>query len=58
MKSTGNRICRMLLMQGKEWLTYNLCSDKAGFINGENICFDGGMTRQVIYHGDYGWMLQ
>jgi hypothetical protein len=48
----------MLLMQGKEWLTYNLCSDKAGFINGENICFDGGMTRQVIYHGDYGWMLQ
>ena len=35
-----------------------LCSDKAGFITGENICIDGGMTRQVIYHGDYGWMLQ
>ena len=34
-----------------------LCSDKAGFITGENICIDGGMTRQMIYHGDYGWRL-
>ena len=34
-----------------------LCSDKAGFITGENICIDGGMTRQMIYHGDYGWTL-
>lgn len=34
-----------------------LCSDMAGFITGENICIDGGMTRQMIYHGDYGWML-
>ena len=32
-----------------------LCSDKAGFINGENICIDGGMTRQMIYHGEHGW---
>lgn len=32
-----------------------LCSDKAGFITGENICIDGGMTRQMIYHGDGGW---
>lgn len=32
-----------------------LCSDKAGFINGENICIDGGMTKLMIYHGDYGW---
>ena len=32
-----------------------LCSDKAGFITGENICIDGGMTRQMIYHGEYGW---
>ena len=32
-----------------------LCSEKAGFITGENICIDGGMTRQMIYHGDYGW---
>ena len=34
-----------------------LCSDKAGFITGENICIDGGMTKQMIYHGDYGWNL-
>lgn len=34
-----------------------LCSDKAGFITGENICIDGGMTRQMIYHGDHGWRL-
>ena len=34
-----------------------LCSDKAGFITGENICIDGGMTRQMIYHGDNGWEL-
>ena len=34
-----------------------LCSDLAGFITGENICIDGGMTRQMIYHGDYGWTL-
>ncbi len=32
-----------------------LCSDKAGFITGENICIDGGMTRQMIYHNDFGW---
>ena len=32
-----------------------LCSEKAGFITGENICIDGGMTRQMIYHGDFGW---
>ena len=34
-----------------------LCSDMAGFITGENVCVDGGMTRQMIYHGDYGWTL-
>ena len=32
-----------------------LCSDKAGFITGENICIDGGMTHRMIYHGDDGW---
>ena len=32
-----------------------LCSDMAGFITGENICIDGGMTRQMVYHGDNGW---
>ena len=35
-----------------------LCSDKASFITGENICIDGGMTRQMIYHNDFGWTLQ
>ena len=22
---------------------------------GENICIDGGMTKQMIYHGEHGW---
>ena len=35
-----------------------LCSEKARFITGENICIDGGMTRQMIYHNDFGWTLQ
>lgn len=35
-----------------------LCSDKASFITGENICIDGGMTRQMIYHDDFGWTLK
>ena len=35
-----------------------LCSDKAGFITGENICIDGGMTHQMIYHADNGWTLE
>ena len=34
-----------------------LCSSKAGFITGENICIDGGMTHRMIYHGDEGWTL-
>ena len=34
-----------------------LCSNKAGFITGENICIDGGMTKQMIYHNDFGWTL-
>ena len=35
-----------------------LCSDKAGFITGENICVDGGMTKLMIYHDDHGWNYQ
>ncbi len=35
-----------------------LCSEKAGFITGENICIDGGMIRQMIYHNDFGWSLE
>ena len=35
-----------------------LCSEQAGFITGENICIDGGMTKQMIYHNDCGWRLE
>ena len=38
-------------------MVFYLCSDMAGFITGENICIDGGMTRQMIYHGEHGWIL-
>lgn len=34
-----------------------LASEKAGFLTGENICIDGGQTKQMIYHGDHGWTL-
>ena len=32
-----------------------LCSDKAKFITGENFNIDGGMSKLMIYHNDYGW---
>ena len=33
-----------------------LCdNDRAGFITGENIIIDGGMSKLMIYHGDKGW---
>lgn len=35
-----------------------LCSEQAGFITGENLCVDGGMTKLMIYHGDNGWTYQ
>ncbi|MBQ1946418.1 MAG: SDR family oxidoreductase [Clostridia bacterium] len=35
-----------------------LCSDMAGFITGQDICIDGGMTKQMIYHADHGWTLE
>ncbi len=35
-----------------------LCSDQAGFITGQDICIDGGMTKQMIYHADHGWFLE
>ena len=30
-----------------------LCSEKAGFITGESIIIDGGMSRLMVYHGDH-----
>ena len=38
-------------------MTLYLCSDKAGFISGENITIDGGMSRLMVYHNDLGWTL-
>jgi len=33
-----------------------LCdNDRAGFITGENIVIDGGMSKLMVYHGDNGW---
>lgn len=35
-----------------------LCGEKASFITGEDIIIDGGMTKLMIYHNDYGWSLK
>lgn len=35
-----------------------LASEKASFIDGENIAVDGGMTKLMIYHNDHGWKLE
>ncbi len=32
-----------------------LCDPKSSFITGQNITVDGGMTKQMIYHDDFGW---
>ena len=34
-----------------------LCSESAGFIDGENITIVGGMTKLMIYHNDFDWKL-
>lgn len=34
-----------------------LCSDKAGFITGQTMVVDGGMSKLMVYHGDEGWAL-
>jgi len=36
-------------------LTLFLCSEDAGFITGQEIFADGGMSKLMIYHGDCGW---
>lgn len=32
-----------------------LCSEEAGFISGETFTVDGGMSKRMIYHGDWNW---
>lgn len=32
-----------------------LCDSENGFITGENITVDGGMSKLMIYHNDHGW---
>lgn len=32
-----------------------LCHEDNDFITGQNITIDGGMTKLMIYSGDYGW---
>ena len=32
-----------------------LCDAEAGFITGETITVDGGMSKLMIYHDDHGW---
>ncbi len=35
-----------------------LASDKASFITGQELIIDGGMSKQMIYHGDGGWIYE
>lgn len=35
---------------------YFLADEANDFINGENIVIDGGMSKQMIYHQDHGWI--
>ncbi len=35
-----------------------LASDKASFITGQDFHVDGGMNKNMIYHGDGGWTLE
>jgi NAD(P)-dependent dehydrogenase (short-subunit alcohol dehydrogenase family) len=32
-----------------------LCDEKSGFITGQDLTVDGGMTRLMVYHNDFGW---
>ncbi|MCF8052851.1 MAG: SDR family oxidoreductase [Desulfobacterales bacterium] len=35
-----------------------LCGPESGFITGQNITVDGGMTKRMVYHNDFGWTYQ
>ncbi len=39
-------------------LAWFLAGEGAGFITGHEFVADGGMTKQMIYHGDQGWQYQ
>ncbi len=32
-----------------------LCSEESGFMTGQNIIIDGGMSKLMVYHNDCGW---
>lgn len=32
-----------------------LCSPESSFITGQDIAIDGGMTKLMVYHNDFGW---
>jgi len=55
-RKAGAHVCVIDRQEGEHFV--GDITDKAGFITGENICIDGGMTRQMIYHGDNGWKLE
>ena len=39
-------------------LAVYLASERASFIDAQDFVVDGGMTKQMIYHNDYGWKLE
>jgi NAD(P)-dependent dehydrogenase (short-subunit alcohol dehydrogenase family) len=51
-------ICRVGQAEDIANLTLFLCSEEAGFITGQEIFADGGMSKLMIYHGDHGWSYQ
>lgn len=38
-----------------QMVDYLLDEKKSGFITGQEFVIDGGMSKQMIYHGEHGW---